>query len=122
MMEGIEVLAVGSIGAGPILYNWGIAITVGLLVFILFGFLIYLNTDNLASAILLSIIIGIVLGLVAGEITSDYAYTVPTYKVILEDNVSMNSFMEKYEIISQEGKIYTIKERLDEITDNHTTP
>ena len=33
------------------------------------------------------------------------------YKVYIEDNVSYNDFMEKYEILDQEGKIYTIKER-----------
>lgn len=33
------------------------------------------------------------------------------YKVTISDEVSMNEFMKKYEIINQEGKIYTIKER-----------
>lgn len=33
------------------------------------------------------------------------------YKVTISDEVSMNEFMKKYEIINQDGKIYTIKER-----------
>lgn len=33
------------------------------------------------------------------------------YKVTIDDSVSMNEFLEKYEIIDQEGKIYTVKER-----------
>ena len=33
------------------------------------------------------------------------------YKVTIEDSVSMNEFLDKYEIIDQEGKIYTVKEK-----------
>ena len=35
------------------------------------------------------------------------------YKVTIDDSVSMNEFLDKYEIIDQEGKIYTVKERED---------
>ena len=34
-----------------------------------------------------------------------------TYKVTIDDSVSMNEFLDKYEIIDQEGKIYTVKEK-----------
>lgn len=33
------------------------------------------------------------------------------YKVIADDSVSMNEFLDKYEILDQEGKIYTVKEK-----------
>lgn len=33
------------------------------------------------------------------------------YKVTIDDTVSMNEFLDKYEILDQEGKIYTVKER-----------
>ena len=33
------------------------------------------------------------------------------YKVTIDDSVSMTKFMDKYEIIDQEGKIYTVKEK-----------
>lgn len=33
------------------------------------------------------------------------------HKVTIDDSVSMNEFLDKYEIIDQEGKIYTVKER-----------
>ena len=32
-------------------------------------------------------------------------------KVTINDSVSMNEFLDKYEILDQEGKIYTVKER-----------
>ena len=33
------------------------------------------------------------------------------YKVTIDDSVLMNEFLDKYEILDQEGKIYTVKER-----------
>lgn len=33
------------------------------------------------------------------------------YKVIIDDTVSYNDFVEKYEILDQENLIYTVKER-----------
>lgn len=33
------------------------------------------------------------------------------YKVTIDDSVSMTEFMDKYEILDQEGKIYTIREK-----------
>lgn len=32
------------------------------------------------------------------------------YKVLISDEVSMNEFLEQYEIIDQEGKIFTVRE------------
>ena len=34
-----------------------------------------------------------------------------THRVIVSDDVNMNEFLDKYEILDQEGKIYTVKER-----------
>lgn len=33
------------------------------------------------------------------------------YKVVVSDDVNFNEFMEKYEIVDQEGRIYTVRER-----------
>lgn len=33
------------------------------------------------------------------------------YQVTIDDNVSLNEFNERYEIIDKDGKIYTIKEK-----------
>ena len=33
------------------------------------------------------------------------------HMVIISDDVNMNKFLDKYEILDQEGKIYTVKER-----------
>lgn len=39
----------------------------------------------------------------------EYSHT--EYKVTIDDSVSMNEFLDKYEILGQEGKIYTVKEK-----------
>lgn len=36
---------------------------------------------------------------------------VTTYQVILDDSISYNEFVEKYKVIKQEGRIYTIYEK-----------
>lgn len=35
------------------------------------------------------------------------------YQVTVDDSVSMNEFQDKYEIIEVEGKIYTVRERVE---------
>lgn len=37
--------------------------------------------------------------------------TYPVYKVTIDDTVSMKEFNERYEILNQDGLIYTIKEK-----------
>lgn len=38
-------------------------------------------------------------------------YEAPEYKVTISDDVSFNEFNKKYEVVEQEGEIYTIRER-----------
>lgn len=48
-----------------------------------------------------------IFGLISNKHSIDYV----EYKATIDDSVSMNEFLDKYEILDQEGKIYTIKER-----------
>ena len=50
-------------------------------------------------------------GLFANGILPKAAKYETQYKVTIDDSVSVNEFNEKYEIIDQEGKIYTVRER-----------
>lgn len=52
-------------------------------------------------------IFGFIIGMATGTPT-DYE---TRYKVTISDEVQMNDFFEKYEIVSQDGKIYEIKEK-----------
>lgn len=58
------------------------------------------------ALVLGSVIVG---GLGGTYSKTDISYI--KYKVTIDDSVSMNEFLDKYEILDQEGKIYTVKER-----------
>ena len=61
----------------------------------------------------LFIIFGGIAGGWTGAISSESLTTGDTtYDVIIGDNVSFNEFTEQYEIISQNGSIYTVKEKI----------
>ena len=61
--------------------------------------------------LLIGLMGGIVLGISSGGIFETPVAYETHYKVIIDDSVSMNEFLDKYEILGQEGKIYTVKER-----------
>ena len=56
------------------------------------------------------VIIGIIVCFTGALIETDEIIGIE-YKVTIDDSVSMNEFLDKYEIIDQEGKIYIVKER-----------
>ena len=117
MMEGIEVLATGTMGIGSTA-NWGLIIVVGLFIGGMVGIIVGFCDYSVLSGLGIGLLVFLLVGSIIAIITEGPAYTVPTYKVIIEDTVSMNDFSERYEIINQEGKIFTIRERMDE-TNNH---
>ena len=91
--------------AGSIIF--GIFIIIGVILSITEGL------DFMSWAVIVSV--GIILGLLCGFLLG-MGYEVPTkyeshYQVIIDDSVLMNDFLDKYEILDQEGKIYTVRER-----------
>lgn len=61
--------------------------------------------------------VGLIFGLFFGaaigdELAKPIEYTTE-YKVIVEDNVSLAEFYECYEVVGQEGKIFTVRERTE---------
>lgn len=111
-MEGIEILAVGQIGVGSS-FNWLTAIIAGLL-FGATAFIFGLCHDSCIAAIVMGLLVTILAGAIVGVADGIPTHYVPTYKVVISDEVSMNEFTERYEILEQEGKIYTVKEREEE--------
>jgi hypothetical protein len=66
--------------------------------------------------IIISLVLVFTIGLVCGVATMatplvDREIRYIKYQVIIDDSVSMNEFLDHYEILSQNGKIYTVKER-----------
>lgn len=111
-MEGIEILSVGEeiIRSG---FNWTAA-AIAFIVLGIIGALVYFAEGGIdkTSAIIITLIIGLVFAFPIGFATSPQVGSIPTYKVTIEDSVNFNEFNEKYEIIEQDGKIYTVKERI----------
>lgn len=58
------------------------------------------------------LVICVVLTIVCGCLIPKKEYET-RYQVTVSDSVSMNEFQNKYEIIEVEGKIYTVRERIE---------
>lgn len=118
-MTGVEILATQEV-ATAFGMNWNaLLITVALSGF--FGAFLFcvclIGLWNWWKRTLLGFGIGLVISLLAGgsAFQNDMPLVYETqYKVIISDEVSMNDFLEHYEIVSQEGKIYTVRENNDE--------
>lgn len=58
------------------------------------------------------LVIGGALSIICGGLIPEYKYET-RYQVTVDNSVSMNEFQDKYEIIEVEGKIYTVRERVE---------
>lgn len=116
-MTGVEILATEEV-ATAFAFNWPICICFTVLitvVFTLIGFIA--DIDNCCGGWIIGMCAGLVIGSVLGINFAKDSGT-PTeyetqYKVTISDEVPMNDFLDHYKIVSQEGKIYTVRERND---------
>lgn len=113
-MIGVEILATGE-GATSFEPNFPAFFFV--LVFCIVGGIMFGSKDKeysfgAAIGLFVGIIVGFIAAVTVGIVEIEYY---PTYKVTISDEVSMNEFMDKYEILEQEGKIYTVKERTPDV-------
>lgn len=119
MMTGVEILTTAEVATEfdfceGILWS---AVILALIIGVIFCSVEYFKGECdvgiywiLIPATLIGVIIGFVAGMAGGEPT-EYE---TQYKVTISDEVNFNEFMEKYEIIEQDGKIYTIREKENE--------
>lgn len=71
------------------------------------------DINSMGKLLILLVIIGGMTGGLIGEILSKrVSIGDTTYDVLIGDNVSFNEFNKRYEIISQNGNIYTVKEKI----------
>lgn len=113
-MTGVEILATEEVAIN-FAFNWTgfwIAASVGFGICLIIGCLVSWTEgwQYLVLCVVLGIICGGIFGLIVGAgegIPTEYE---SHYKVTLSDEVSMNEFAERYEIVNQDGKIYTIRE------------
>ena len=116
-MTGVEILAVEevavtfSVGFDWLVF-WVVLAVVALLSTIIVGVGLFeeLGAWSFLFGWLPGLILGMILGAAVARNNQPLEYETQ-YKVIISDEVKMNEFLEKYEIIDQEGKIYTVRER-----------
>ncbi len=117
-MTGVEILATQEV-ATDFVFNWMAFFIIFGVIFmflVLFGIFMSMRFDDWKQLII-GLILGAIVGGSFGTIVG-FGDKTPTafenqYKVTISDEVSMNDFLERYEIINQEGKIYTVRERND---------
>ena len=116
-MSGVEILATEKV-ASETIFNWGAFwITFGIIFVILLSLAIGAIRDKCinigVSFIVVGLIAASVFGALIGQLGEKPVAYKNQYKVTISDEVSMNEFSERYEIIDQEGRIYTVEERED---------
>ena len=118
MMQGIEILSTAEV-VTEYTYNYRLAGIVYLFLVIgcgIFGAVASYanNVPWLAGAgigILVSGIMGILLFVMVCAASQEPIAYETQYKVLLDESIQLTEFLEKYEILDQDGKIYIIRER-----------
>lgn len=115
-MSGVEILSATEVVTDSVCNYW-LAGFIYLGVIIICGLAGYFGSDYLDKLenTIIGCLVGALLGLLvylffAALTLKPVAYEME-YKVTISDEVSMNEFLDKYEILEQEGKIYTVRER-----------
>lgn len=91
---------------------WGILIILTVVAGLI-GWLIGACQCETVAGILTGVIMGAILGTMSGAVAAcDAPETYTTeYQVVISDDVSMVEFYEKYDVINQEGKIFSVREK-----------
>lgn len=115
-MNGIEILS-QSEAVAELAYNWTafslvliIMSTIGIVLGIIIG---KQEKSYFIAAVIISLNIsfGLIPSFIAGREYSTPVEYKTQYRVTIDETVSMIEFYERYEIVEQEGKIFTIEEK-----------
>lgn len=118
MMSGIEILSMTEV-ATEYTYNYWLAGTIYLLLVIGCGILgaVVAHMEHISwlegagIGILVSGIVGLFLFAIVCTVSEEPIAYETQYKVLLDESIQLTEFLEKYEILDQDGKIYIIRER-----------
>lgn len=115
-MDGIEILNQTEIMKS--VWSWDVFWTTFFLFLglsLIISFIIGLDRFEVLNSLIMGAIIGIISGGVMGGTFASIIYQVPSgtyeYQVTISEDVNFVEFNEKYEIIKQDGKIYTVVEK-----------
>lgn len=115
-MPGVEILNT-TIHYKEVLPTWAIVVIIAIIVIPAVAMLIGLRVHSGLLFIIggISLILGFVLALAIGitirQTTNEIEYI--EHEVLVDDSVSLTEFTKKYEIVSQKGKIYVVREKND---------
>lgn len=124
IMDGIWIInvghEVGKLNPCYVILGVLLGIFAAIVIFVIIGEILEdifdIDTSDCWISILcvLLIVFGGIAGGWTGAIISESLTTTgdTTYDVVVGDNVSFNEFHKQYEIISQNGNIYTVKEKI----------
>lgn len=117
-MNGVEILTSNEVAVVYEAFNWSnFWITISIIAFgaLIVGLIVgFYNQDGVIGVLAFAetlIIGGLMFGPATGHTTRKPTKYETQYKITIDDSVSMVEFLDKYEIIDQDGKIYTVKER-----------
>lgn len=65
------------------------------------------------SILIPCLMLGLLFGILGGLAFQKPSEFETHYEVLLSDEIPLTEFLENYEIVGQEGKIYTIRERIE---------
>ena len=117
-MTGVEILAIEEV-AVAFTFSWKVFLVCSPVFFIVIAAVVGITTfdDCIGNSLILGLICGVIFGPLFGVLLArDTAITEyeTHYKVTISEDVKMTEFLERYEIVDQEGKIYTVRERGDD--------
>ena len=116
-MNGVEILSTQEVVTEST-SNWWLAGIIWLACIVVGGIIGFFCFDyyercqgSVFGCCAIGALLGIFVFVVVCAVTAKPVACETQYKVTISDEVSMNEFLDKYEIIDQEGKIYTVRER-----------
>jgi hypothetical protein len=116
-MNGVEILTAEEV-VTETTTNWWLAGIVWLVIVVIAGIIGFFCSDYyeryqgaVVGYCLIGVLVGMIPFILIGAFTTKPVTYETHYKVTIDSSVSMTEFMDKYDIIDQEGKIYTVRER-----------
>lgn len=107
LLKGIEILSVNEGAPKSVAF---FLLGLCLVVAVLIVYLIVMSIKNqFAGGLILGLFFLRVTGFLVWTVLDEGFNSTPTYKVIIDDSVSMNEFYDRYKVINTEGKIYSIQ-------------
>lgn len=113
MVDGVTILASEVVTTSCAIINIMFYIFIGLSILGFLSFIIGAVANNLRFIQTGAIMLGCSFVLFLISLPIDAMTQIPDYtkyEVILDDSVSMNEFMNTYEVLEQRGQIYVVKE------------